>query len=100
MLEEVHEESCGHRLRGKALALKVLRVGYYWPSMTKDSIDYVKKCPKFQQHVHFHVTPIDERSTIMSHWPFNKWEIDLLGAFPLASGQGKYIIVAIDYFTK
>ena len=44
VLEEVHEGSCGHYLRGKALALKVLLAGYYWPTMIKDSADFVKKC--------------------------------------------------------
>ena len=33
-------------------------------------------------------------------WPFCKWGIDLLGPFPQATGQRKYLIVAIDYFTK
>ena len=46
ILEEIHEGSCGLYLEGKALALNVLRAGYYWPSMTKDSIDFIKKCLK------------------------------------------------------
>ena len=36
----------------------------------------------------------------MSPWPFSKWGIDLLGPFPLAAGQVKYLIVIVDYFTK
>ncbi|XP_074325427.1 uncharacterized protein LOC141663523 [Apium graveolens] len=28
------------------------------------------------------------------------WGIDILGPFPVASGQRKFIVVAIDYFTK
>ncbi|CAO2827327.1 unnamed protein product [Amaranthus hypochondriacus] len=32
--------------------------------------------------------------------PFDKWGIDLLGPFPPAKGQRKFIIVAIDYFSK
>ena len=36
----------------------------------------------------------------MSQWPFSKWGIELLGPFPLAAGQMKYLIIAIDYFTK
>ncbi|URD93608.1 Retrotransposon protein [Musa troglodytarum] len=33
-------------------------------------------------------------------WPFAQWGMDLLGPFPPASGQRRYIIVGIDYFTK
>ena len=50
-------------------------------------------------HAHFHVAPTKDLSMIMSSWPFSKWGIDLLGPFPLASGQVKYLIMAIDYFT-
>ena len=33
-------------------------------------------------------------------WPFDQWGIDLLGPFPIAPGQLKYLIIAIEYFTK
>ncbi|XP_072081081.1 uncharacterized protein [Arachis hypogaea] len=32
--------------------------------------------------------------------PFAQWGVDLLGPFPPGPGQVKYLIVAIDYFTK
>ncbi|XP_074326700.1 uncharacterized protein LOC141664647 [Apium graveolens] len=32
--------------------------------------------------------------------PFCKWGMDILGPFPIASGQRKFIVVAINYFTK
>lgn len=32
--------------------------------------------------------------------PFDKWGLDLLGAFPPAKGQRKFIVVAVDYFSK
>lgn len=32
--------------------------------------------------------------------PFGRWGIDKTGAFLEAEGQKKYVIVAIDYFTK
>ncbi|XP_016171884.1 uncharacterized protein LOC107614166 [Arachis ipaensis] len=37
VLREVHEGCCGHHIGGKALARKLIRAGYYWPSMMKDS---------------------------------------------------------------
>ncbi|XP_057760093.1 uncharacterized protein LOC130980426 [Arachis stenosperma] len=46
VLKEVHEECCGHHIRGKALAKKLIRAGYYWPSMIEDSKDFVRKCIK------------------------------------------------------
>ena len=98
--EEVHEGSYGYHLDGKPLAIKVLRAGYYWPTMIKDIVDFIKKCSKCQQHAHFHIAPAEKLSTIISPWPFSKWGIDLLGPFPLTLWHVKYLIVAIDYFTK
>ncbi|GJU92686.1 reverse transcriptase domain-containing protein [Tanacetum coccineum] len=36
----------------------------------------------------------------MSPWPFYKWGIDIAGPFPEGPGNVKFLIVAIDYFTK
>ena len=33
-------------------------------------------------------------------WPFYKWGVDTLGPFPQARHQFKFLIVAVDYFTK
>ena len=43
VLREVHEGVCGNHIRARALAGKVLRQGYYWPTMLRDVIDLVRK---------------------------------------------------------
>ena len=36
-----------------------------------------------------------------SPWPFASWEIDIIGEIrPNASNGNKYIVVAIDYFSR
>ncbi|XP_076945135.1 uncharacterized protein LOC143616073 [Bidens hawaiensis] len=37
---------------------------------------------------------------VSSLWPFQKWGIDIVGAFPEGTGKAKFLVVAIDYFTK
>ena len=37
---------------------------------------------------------------IASPWPFTQWGIDIVGPLPLGKGQVKFLLVAIDYFTK
>lgn len=37
---------------------------------------------------------------MVSPWPFAVWGIDLIGELPMARGGAKYVIVAVDYFTK
>ncbi|XP_072080964.1 uncharacterized protein [Arachis hypogaea] len=43
VLREVYEEYCGHHIGGNALARKLVRAGYYWPSMMADSKEFVKR---------------------------------------------------------
>jgi len=37
VLTDVHDGICGQHLGAKALVKKVLRAGYYWPTMLKDA---------------------------------------------------------------
>ncbi|XP_057744670.1 uncharacterized protein LOC130962479 [Arachis stenosperma] len=46
VLKEVHEGCCGHHIGGKALARKLIRAGYYWPSMMADSKESGGNCRK------------------------------------------------------
>ncbi|KAL1346027.1 hypothetical protein AAHE18_08G159100 [Arachis hypogaea] len=100
VLREVHEGCCGHHIGGKALARKLIRAGYYWPSMMADSKEFVKKCVKCQENANFHRAPASELNLLTASRPFSQWGVDLLGPFPVGPGQVKYLIVAIDYYTK
>nr|GEV95539.1 reverse transcriptase domain-containing protein [Tanacetum cinerariifolium] len=44
--------------------------------------------------------PQQKLTPIMSPWPFYKWGIDIARPFPEGPGNVKFLIVAIDYFTK
>ncbi|XP_077232023.1 uncharacterized protein LOC143865804 [Tasmannia lanceolata] len=41
-LQETYEGICGEHLGGKALAIKVLLRGLYWPTLRQDALDLVK----------------------------------------------------------
>ena len=100
VLREVHEGICGNYIGARALAGKVLRQGYYWPTILKDTTDLVKKCKIFQEHAKIPCLPSEPLTSITSPWPFQQWGLDILGPLPLKKGQCKFIIVAVDYFTK
>nr|XP_025681124.1 uncharacterized protein LOC112782770 [Arachis hypogaea] len=87
VLREVHEGCCGHHIGGKALARKLIRAGYYWPSMMADSKEFVKKCVKCQQNANFARAPASELSLLTTSRPFSQWGVDLLGPFPVGTGQ-------------
>ena len=35
-----------------------------------------------------------------SPWPFAQWGLDIVGPFPKAAGNKRYLLVGTDYFTK
>ncbi|XP_068476610.1 uncharacterized protein [Phaseolus vulgaris] len=97
---EIHEGICGSHVGGRSLASKVIRAGFYWPSVREDCVRYAQQCKQCQIHADWHKAPPEELRSIYSPWPFHTWGIDILGPFPLAIRKMKYLIVAIEYFTK
>ena len=52
-----------------------------------------KTCPLIHQ-------PAGHLNPISSPWPFAQWGLDILGPFPQAIGNQRFVLVAVDYFTK
>jgi len=99
-MAKVHKGICKNRIRGKSLAKRIVRAQYYWPTLVADAITYVKKCDQYLRYHNFHQAPPEELTVITIPGPFHWWGIDIMGLFPLASGKIKFLIVAINYFTK
>ncbi|XP_022855981.1 uncharacterized protein LOC111377155 [Olea europaea var. sylvestris] len=99
-MTEVHEGICGNHQGARALAYKLIKYAYYWPSLKKDATDYVRKCDKCQKFGHVIHATAEELTSIHYSAPFEQWGVDILGPFPLARRQLKFIAVAVEYFTK
>ncbi|KAI5388564.1 hypothetical protein KIW84_074304 [Lathyrus oleraceus] len=83
------------------MARKMLRAGYYWLTMESDCCKFVKKCHKCQIYADKIHIPPTLLNVISSPWPFSMWGIDMIGMIePKASNGHRFILVAIDYFTK
>jgi len=100
IMAEQHEGICGSHIGGQSFSSKAICAGYYWPTMRKDYTRYAQRCKQCQQHADWHKAPLEELRSIYSPWPFHTWGIDILGPFPLVVRQMKYLVVAIEYFTK
>ena len=66
VLREVHEGICGNHIGARALAGKVLRQGYYWPTILKDATNLVKKCRICQEHAKISRLPSEPLTSITS----------------------------------
>ncbi|RDX67766.1 Gypsy retrotransposon integrase-like protein 1, partial [Mucuna pruriens] len=101
IMKEVHERAFGTHANGHALARKILRADYYWTQMESDCCQYVKRCMKCQIYAdNIHVAP-SILHNLATPWPFSMWGLDMIGPIePKASNRHRFILVAIDYFTK
>ncbi|GJS91355.1 reverse transcriptase domain-containing protein [Tanacetum coccineum] len=95
VIREIHED----RVPCSVVA-KAMRSGYYWPTMHRDARDMILKCKDCQVHRPVPRNPQQPLTLITSSWPFYKWGIDIAGPFPEGPGKVKFLIVAMDYFTK
>ncbi|XP_074341926.1 uncharacterized protein LOC141679323 [Apium graveolens] len=99
-LQEVYEGICGDHLAAKALAYKVIRQGYYWPTIHTDTVAYVKRCSKCQKFSNVPKQSPSLLGSVLSSVPFVVWGIGIMGPFPRAKGDLRYVLVTIDYMTK
>jgi len=61
----------------------------------------VRKCHQCQVHGDLIHSPPSELYTMSATWPFVAWGMDVIGPIdPAASNGHRFILVAIDYFTK
>ncbi|CAL1369341.1 unnamed protein product [Linum trigynum] len=68
--------------------------------MRKDVKAHVNTCHQCQVLANdIHITAAPMQGNVGA-WPFAQWGMDLLGPFPKAPDQMKYLIVVIDYFSK
>jgi len=100
IMAELHEGICGSHIGGWSLATRTIHAYFYWPTMREDCKRYAQRCKQCQQHADWHKAPPEELKSIYKPWPFHTWGIDILGPFPLAIRQMKFLVVAIEYFTK
>src|SRR3954469_23844 len=100
-IKKVLQETHNHPLSGHqgqdTTYLKTSEV-YYWPNM-KDIIEYVQSCKTCQKRTRQKGQAPLEPIKKIAH-PFHQVGIDIMGPLPITLTGKRYIVVAIDHFTK
>jgi hypothetical protein len=100
ILKDFHDEPCGSHFADKRTTYKILNLGYYWPSIFKDSKKYVRSCDSCQmmgKPLPTNEMPLKPQVHIK---PFEKWALDFIGPINPPSKGKQYILVCTDYVTK
>ena len=68
--------------------------------MQKEAQEYVKKCDQCQRFA-LNIHQLEGvPNPLTSPWLFAQQGLDIVGHFPKAVGNKKYLLVCTDYFTK
>lgn len=76
---------------------KILRTGYFWTTMTKDTNEAIRKCHNCQIHSYVLAMSAALMMSISTPWPSYNGIVEL---FPEAPGKVKFLRVVIDNLTK
>ena len=99
IMKDFHKGDCGGHHFWKTTANKILRVGFYWPTLFFDTYKIVMSCHEcqiFQRKRKLLPLPLQP---ILISAPFQQWGLDFIGEVH-PSAQHKWILTATDYFTK
>nr|XP_033511255.1 uncharacterized protein LOC117276036 [Nicotiana tomentosiformis] len=88
IMAEVHFGVCGPHMSEYVLAKKILRIGYYWLTMERDCISFVRKCHQCQAHGDLIHSPPSELHTMSAPWPFVSWGMDFIGPIEPKESNG------------
>ena len=91
----------GHFSRDITTSHKILRVGYYWPTLFKDAHAHVRKCDTCQGSVGRQARAAGPLKPVIISEPFKQWGIDIIEEInPNSSLQHKYILMATNYYFR
>jgi hypothetical protein len=84
----------------RALAAKVFRQGFYWPSVIDGTSRIVATCEAYQKFSPSSRALSQPSQLITPSWPLQRWAIDVMGPLTTIQRNHKYAMVAVEYFTK
>jgi hypothetical protein len=100
LMKEIHAGLCGSHIGSRPLLGKVFRQGFYWPKAASDAADLVQKCENCQKCARDQKQPSSLTQLIQPTLQLQRWGLDLSGPLPPAQGNLKYVVVAVEYFSK
>jgi hypothetical protein len=88
LLEELHSRYCGGHFAARTTAHKILRVGYYWPTLFFDTHKHVRSCQPCQYFSGKPKLPTQPLKPVVIEAPFQQWGLDFVGEFKDNSSNG------------
>ena len=74
----MHDAPAGGHFLGDTTVHKILRAGYYWPTLFKDAQAYVRKCDTCQRSGRRQAKEAGPLQPVIIFEPFEQWGIDII----------------------
>ena len=101
ILIELHDGPTHSHFSKETTTHKVLREGYYWPTLFKDAHSHARTCQICQVNVGRERRPAFLLQPVTIENPFEQWGLDVVGEInPNSSKLHKYIHTTTDYYCK
>jgi hypothetical protein len=101
IMYDFHDSLCGGHHFWRTTTYKILRAGYFWPSLFTDVCAKIRSCVKCQKFSGKQQLKSFPLKPVVASGPFQQWGLDFVGEIhPASSGQHRWILTATDYFTK
>nr|GFA28459.1 reverse transcriptase domain-containing protein [Tanacetum cinerariifolium] len=99
ILKACHSGPTEGHYRANYIVKKVFDSGFYWTTIYKDAFELVKNYGSCQRQGKISQRDEMPQNSIQVYEIFDAWGINFMGPFPSSKGN-KYILVAVDYFSK
>ncbi|XP_022020232.1 uncharacterized protein LOC110920322 [Helianthus annuus] len=100
VIREIHWGICGIHSGPRMVVAKAMNAGYFWLGMHQSTVSELQACEDCQRHAPISHHAKNDLVLVTSAWPFQKWGIDIVSPFPVSTGGVRFLLVAINYFTK
>jgi hypothetical protein len=100
LMKKIHAGLCRTHIGSRPLLGKVFKQGFYWPKAASDAADLVQKCENYQKCARDQKQHSSLTQLIQPTWPLQRRGLNLLGPLPPVQGNLKYVVVAVEYFSK
>ncbi|RVW12796.1 Transposon Tf2-12 polyprotein [Vitis vinifera] len=99
ILSHCHDSACGGHFASQKTTMRVVQLGFWWPSLFKDAHAMCKGCDRCQRLGKLTRRNMMPLNPILIVDVFDVWGIDFMGPFPMSFGHS-YILVGVDYVSK
>ena len=99
IIEKCHAAPYGGHYGVYRTQAKIWQSGFFWPTMYKDTKNFIRKCRRCQHHGGITARDAMPLQNNLQVELFDVWGIDFMGPFP-KSYDCEYILVVVDYVSK